>query len=546
MARKKTNQSSQADTLQTANGATATPELGREIATVSDGRDITRGYVGPLLIPTDSVLLARSQGNLTIYESVYSDPQVKSLFAQRQLAVTQCNWHIEPASDAAVDKRAADALEKELNRVGWDRVTGLMLFGVFYGYAASEILYGREDGLVIMDKIKVRNRRRFRFDPEGGLRLLTFDDMLEGEPAQAPYFWHFATGADNDDEPYGLGLAHWLYWPVFFKRQDIRFWLTFLDRFGMPTRVGKYDDQSTSPEDRARLLAAAAALGTDSAVIIPKGMDLELMEAARSGAADYKELHDTMDSAMARVVLGQTASSMATPGKLGNDKLQSDVRRDLIKADADLICESFNLGPATWLTAWNFPDAQPPRVVREVEEPEDLKARAERDSLLTQMSGFRPTLTYIQQTYGGSWEPNPLPPAPVRDVIDRRVGGLGLGAAGGAGAAGAPSASFAAPPVPMASQPADPSLAPVIAAQVRLDRAMSTLPGDVLQAALDPILAPAINAIHQGGTPEDAAELLMKAVPDMNGAQLQERLARAIFVADLWGQLSAQDARAPQ
>ncbi len=337
-------------------GAAPSPELNREIATIANGMDITRGYVGPLLVNTDSVLRMRSQGNLTLYESVYSDPQVKSVFAQRQLAVTQCNWRVEPASEAAVDKRAADALSAELNRVGWDRVTSLMLFGVFYGYAVSELIYARMDGLVGIEKIKVRNRRRFRFDPEGGLRMLTPNDMLEGVPAEGPYFWHFATGADNDDEPYGQGLGHWLYWPVFFKRQGIRFWLTFLDKFGQPSRVGKYDAQSATPADKTRLLQAAAAMGTDSAVIIPEGMTLELLEAARSGAADYKSLHDTMDNTMAKVVLGQTASSQGTPGRLGNDQLQGDVRRDLIKrmptwcASRSTLARRAGLPPGTFPT----------------------------------------------------------------------------------------------------------------------------------------------------------------------------------------------------
>lgn len=504
----------------------AAPEMSRQIATVSDGRDITRGYVGPLLMPTDSVLATRSQGSLTLYESVYSDPQVMSLFAQRQLAVIKADWRVEPASEAAVDQLAAETLKKHLQQVGWDRVTRLMLFGVFYGYAVSEMIYGRRDGLVAIEDIRVRNRRRFRFDPEGGLRLLTFGNMLEGEEAPEPYFWHFATGADNDDEPYGLGLAHWLYWPVFFKRQDIRFWLTFLDRFGSPTRVGKYDAQTATQDDRTRLLAAAAALGTDSAAIIPKGMDLELLEAARSGAADYKSLHDAMDSTMARVVLGQTASSQGTPGRLGNDDLQSDVLSWITKADADLVCESFNLGPARWLTAWNHPDAQPPRVYRDVEQPEDLKARAERDEIITRTTGFRPTLAYVQQTYGGEWERAPEPGTPTPPEPPP--------------GAATPPAAFAAPP---STSRADPGMASVVVAQARLDRALAELPGNDIEADMDPVLAPAIAAIRRGETPEEAAELLLKAIPDMNDEQLQERLARAFFVAELWGQLNVQDSR---
>ena len=386
----------------------ARPRPDREIATTADGIDITRGYTGPLLTPLDSVLRTRGGNDLQIYEQVYSDAEVKSTFAQRQLAVTQYEWQVDAGGDRRVDKQAAEFLRQQLHKVGWDRVTTLMLNGIFYGHAVSEVIYGREGERVTLSAIKVRNRRRFRYSKEGELRLLTRDNMFEGIPAPEPYFWRYATGADHDDEPYGLGLAHWLYWPVLFKRNGIKFWLIFLEKFGMPTAVGEYDEEATGPE-KAKLLQATRAIQTDSGIIVPKGMVLKLLEAGRSGTADYKTLYDTMNETIQKVVLGQTASTQGTAGKLGNDDLQADVRADIIKADADLICESFNLGPATWLTRWNFPTAELPRVYRVTEEPEDLTARAERDGKVAEL-GFKPTLHYVQETYGGEWEPKDPPP----------------------------------------------------------------------------------------------------------------------------------------
>ncbi len=385
------------------------PELGREIATTEDGIDITRGFTGPLLQPYDSVLRQRGGGDLVIYEQVFSDAEVKSTFAQRQLSVTQCEWQVDPGGDRPIDIQAADYLREQLHAIGWDNITTKMLTGVFYGYAVAEIIYKVDGGRIGIDAIKVRNRRRFRYGKDGDLRLLTMSNMLEGVPAPAPYFWSFCTGADNDDEPYGLGLAHWLYWPTLFKRNGIKFWLIFLEKFGMPTAVGKYDTNATGPE-RSLLLQATRAIQVDSGIIMPKEMEIELLEAGRSGTADYKVLHDTMDATIQKVVLGQTASTQGSPGKLGNDKLQADVRADIIKADADLVCESFNTGPARWLTEWNFPGAAIPRVFRITEEPEDLESRAKRDEAISRL-GFKPTQAYVQDTYGGEWEPTT--PAPV-------------------------------------------------------------------------------------------------------------------------------------
>ncbi|MBN8428265.1 MAG: DUF935 family protein [Xanthomonadales bacterium] len=388
------------------------PTRDREIASTQDGIDITRGYTGPLLVPADRILRTRGGGDLSIYEQVLSEPQVHTTFQQRRLAVVNREWAVEPASDRRADKKAAEFIRAQLQRVGFDARTDRMLYGVFYGYAVAEMLYGVENGQIVWNAIKVRNRRRFRFTPDGALRLLTVSNMLEGIELPKEKFWHFATGADHDDEPYGVGLGHWCYWPTLFKRNGIKFWLNFVEKFAQPTGVGEYDSGATEPE-KSKLLAAVRAIQTDSGIIIPKGMVVRLMEAARSGTADYKTLHDTMEETIAKVVLGQVASTQGQAGKLGEEQLQSDVRAELVKADADLVCESLNLGPIRWLTHWNFADADPPRVYRVLDDPEDMTARATRDKAVFDM-GFRPSLRYVQDTYGGEWtEAQATPPEGV-------------------------------------------------------------------------------------------------------------------------------------
>lgn len=385
------------------------PEM-REVATTFDGRDITRGFVDPMMLQpsSDSILQVRGGGDYAIYKQVLRDDQVAGVFSQRQLAVTSKEWEVQPGGKTRKDKAAAEHLTEQLHHIGWDRVTKLMLYGVFYGFAVSEAMWARDGRHINIDSIKVRDRQRFGFDGEMRLRLKTYSKP-EGELLPERKFWAFATGADHDDEPYGLGLAHWLYWPVLFKRNGIKFWLIFLEKFGQPTAKGTYP-ASALPAEKTKLLQALQAINTDAGVIVPEGMQIELLEAARSGSADYVSLVDRMDRAIAKVVMGQVASSEGTPGRLGNDDLQGEVREDLIKADADLVCESFNRSIARWVTEWNYPGAAVPRVYRKVEPPEDLNQQAERDSKIVDM-GFKPTLAHVQNTYGGEWEektPEPI------------------------------------------------------------------------------------------------------------------------------------------
>lgn len=380
-----------------------------EVATTSDGRDVTRGYVSPLQLmqPTDSVLRTRG-GDLRMYEELLRDDQVKTTWQQRQLAVISADWTVDPGGTSAQDIAAADFMREQLNNVLFDKVTSNMLYGVFYGYAVGECLYARDGRHVTLDAIKVRNRRRFRFDGAGRLRMQTAAN-LNGELMPDRKFWTFATGADHDDEPYGIGLGHWLYWPVFFKRNGMRLWLVFLDKFGQPTAKGTFPP-SASEAEKQKLLSALMAVHSDSGVIVPEGMQIELIEAARSGTADYTELYDRMDQAIAKVVLGHTGSSESTAGRLGGEDMAGDVRDDITKADADVLCESFNQGPARWLTEWNYPGARPPRVWRKMEKPEDLNRIAERDERVSRL-GYRPTLSYIHETYGDGWDVDNRPPA---------------------------------------------------------------------------------------------------------------------------------------
>jgi phage gp29-like protein len=379
------------------------PIIGEEIATTGDGRDITRPYLGPLLTAEDTILRTRPGGaHLEVYRQVRSEPQVQTVMTVRQRSLVAREWQVDAGGKRRIDIAAADSLRAQLNEMAWDDVTERMHWGVFYGYAVAEFMWARDGREVVIDQVKVKNRARFRFDTEFRLRLLTVSRPFDGELMPPRKFWSFCTGADHDDDPYGIGLAHWFYWLTYFKRGGLKAWLNRLDKHGSPTAVGKYPNGATA-QQKADLLAACQALRSESGVIMPQGMEMTLLEAAK-GAEDYAAFVREMDQAIAKVGLGNVMLTEATAGQYRAD-VQAGAAADIVKADADLICESFNRSVAKWLTEWNYPGAAPPRVFRVLEQGEDLAARATRDESITRM-GFRPTLAYITDTYGGEWEPS--------------------------------------------------------------------------------------------------------------------------------------------
>lgn len=511
-------------------GVTNSP-LFEAIATIGGGRDVTRGWVdGLLLMPQDQVLSGRGW-DYRVYEELLRDDQVSAVLQQRQLALTSREMIVEPASNRLADRKAAEWLEAELKRVSWDRVTRKMLYGVFYGYAVAEMLWQRpaerKDGLIGIEAIKVKKQRRFRFHAEDGLRLLTTANPM-GEKLPPAKFWTFSCGGDNDDDPYGLGLASSLYWPVFFKRNGLKFWLVWLEKFGFPTIKASSD--TTSDDERAKILAAIQALQRDSAILIPKSVELELLEAGRSGAGDYDALVKAMDAAIAKIILSQTMTT-----EDGSSEAQANVHErvkdSIVEADADLICDSFNRGPVTWLTAWNFPNAAPPRVWRRLDAAPDLDAIASRDRMLFEM-GYRRTLDSVTETFGEGYEDVRV----ASDVVPGRS------------AVASPGSGMVAPTAdPQTDAQSDPQAAQN-AAPAFADAAADPLPQDAVDALREQTLEltrPQFNDIREA----IAAYLdgdgdwtdLAAGLPPIRTDQLAAILGDAMTVAELQGRADALD-----
>lgn len=368
-----------------------------EIATTRDGRDITRGYVLPdLPLPPQDKILNHLGNNYANYRALKKDDQIHSTTQQRRRAITAKEWEITPADTSRINKKAAQWFTDLCERLDIDRIHDKMWWGLFYGFAVGEPIFEKDGRFVNITDIRVRNQERFLFDGDMRLRLRTLTNPL-GELLPPENFWVFATGTDNDDEPYGLGLAHYLYWPSYFKRNGFKHWARFLEKFGIPTKWGQYSPNA-SKQTRQELLATLKAMDGDSGLITPLGTMIELIESSRTGTADYQDLIRLCNEAIAKIVLSQT---MTTDN--GSSRSQAEVHQgvanDVIKSDADLICQSFNRHIIEPLCTLNFPDAQPPKFWRIIDDPEDLNTRIERDKTLTAL-GFPLKPNAVPELYG--------------------------------------------------------------------------------------------------------------------------------------------------
>lgn len=482
----------------------------QEIASTADGRDITRGYVRPdlRLSPQDTILNTATYRNLAgydLFQDLLTDWTVFSALQQRRLATVAAETEVIPGSDKRADKSAAAFIEQTLKHVKWDHISALMHFGIYYGLGVAECMWTTDGAQIIPEAIKVRDRRRFCYDGAMRLRLMTATNAQPGELLPERKFWAFRTGADHDDDPYGIGLAHWLYWPVTFKRASIKFRLIAAEKFGSPTAVGFFPP-GTSVDDQTKLLATLGKIRTEAALIAPDGTTISLLEAQRAAGSDYEELCHYLDQAINRVILSQLAATDSTASKLNVSSEEPATWQRLIKADADLICESFNQTVVRWLCDWNFPGAAYPQIWRRTEPGDDLAQRSEIEERIYKV-GYRPTLAQIQNEYDGEWEPVPTTASATLSVASDQPAALAF------------AASDAASTDPMA---------PIID---RLGQDAAPL----MAALLEPVrqllaTAPDLETFQ--------AELL-DLYPDLQASDFAALMAQALAVADAAGRFEA-------
>jgi phage gp29-like protein len=534
----------------------------QEVATVEKDIDLFYGYTTRLENP-DTVLRLESAGQgVKLYEELERDSQVFSMLQTRSLALQACEWQVEPASDKRADQKVADFIEAVFKDANFDALTDCLMHAVLCGYKPVEIMWDVSEGDVWVAEFRGRRPSRFVFDKAGALRLLTPTSTFDGEPVPDRKFVVWSFGG-HDWNPYGRGLGYHAYWPVWFKKNGVKFWVVFAEKFGSPTAVGKYP-AGTSEPDKATLLTALNAIQQQTGIRIPDSMVIELLEAKRAGDNTYEPLCEYMDRAIAKIFLGQTLTT--EPGDSGSyslGKVHNDVRLDLLKADADRMCECINRSLVRWLVDYNFPPPAAgrrtyPRVWRRTDPEEDLKPLAERDKILAEVIPI--PKRYFYDTYG---IPEPegeedmvspsaeasklyeyhlrygvatrneiraylgLPPVPGGEEIPRNLEALG---GGGIPADDRQDLALA--------EPARRAAAAVIG-QIELDRlgdGAIDAAGDVLQKMLQPLLA----AIEQAESLEDIGELLYAAYPRLDADRFQELLARAMFASALTGYGAAQ------
>lgn len=476
------------------------------------------------------ILEAAEQGDIRAQHDLFMDMEDKdghilAEMGKRKRVILTVDWDIVPPRNSSSAERKLAGYAKELIQdiPNFEDVILDALDGIGHGFACQEIEWGMLGREWLPSAITHRPQSWFQTDRETRMQIRLRDYSLDGQ-ALVPFGWVSHVHKAKSGYLARAGLHRVLAWPYLFKNYAVGDLAEFLEIYGLPLRLGTYQG-GASDEEKSTLLRAVMSIGHDAAGIIPEGMAIEFKEAAKGASDPFEFMVAWCERTQSKAILGGTLTSQAdgksSTNALGN--VHNEVRHDLMVSDAIQLAGTFTRDLVYPLLALNKGGVEDrrrlPRFIFRVEETEDI----------TRMSEALPKLAGAGMKIPASWAheqlgiPQPEEGEEVLAVPD-------------------PAMALRKKPVTAAATAAlkatgedeeDP-------AQAALDSALTNLPGAGIDAAMRTLLAPAIAALQDGGTPDDAGDALLAAFPSLDSTELETLLARAIFVADVWGRLSAE------
>lgn len=333
---------------------------------------------GKLAVTLQQCIRGDTRAYLTLAEEMEErDAHYAAVLGVRRRALAGVKPSIDAASESKTDAKIADAVRDLIEEPEFTELVEAMQDANGKGFSVCEIAWTERDGLWRPADYIWRDPKYFTFDhvSRSTLRLAEIGtiDGLDLPPAR--FIQH--APALKTGIPIRAGLARVAAWGFLFKSFALKDWAAFLDVFGMPLRVGKYHPNATADEKRA-LLRSVLSIASDAAAIIPEGMAIEFIEAAKGsgGNAPFERMARYIDEQLSKIVLGQTMATDAG-ASLAQAKIHNEVRLDIVEWDGRQTAKTLNRDLIAWFVALNFGANAPcPRIEFNAPKPEDVTALA--------------------------------------------------------------------------------------------------------------------------------------------------------------------------
>jgi len=368
---------------------------------------LTPERLAAILREADSGALDRA---MQLYEQMEEkDAHLFCVAHTRRLALTGLDWQVISAAEmregldrALSDEAAAYCREVLASIERFDQALEHLALAIGRNIAIAELVWDVVGGGHRLVDVVPIDFTRIVFDELDRPRILTREAPFEGVALPPNKFVVHVPHAVSGHPSRG-GLLRVSALAFLGKHYAMKDWLIFAEVFGMPVRIARYDP-SASPQEKRELLEMIRSLGSDAAGIFSKAVELEVVQANRSGdSVPYEALCNFFNREMSKAWLGQTLTT-DTAGATGtyataqiHERVREDIREDDIRKEGQTIRRDI-LRP---LVQFKFGrDVPVPYFRRKLERPRDMRELADVLATAVNELGVRVPLQWAHETLG--------------------------------------------------------------------------------------------------------------------------------------------------
>ncbi len=529
------------------------PTKGNTQAGPRAGQDQSHNYLGVQTLDPSRLASAFAQadtGHIDEQAKLFSlieqhDPHIFSELAKRRRAVTGLGWQLNAPKDATqAELDRTEELADILRAIPrFEDAQYDLTDAIGKGISAHEIEWQTGNTWV---------PKALHFVPAYMLRIERTTGEVQylnngmPEPLQ-PSKWIVHEHRSLSGYIEQAALFRVLAWTYAYKAYNALDMQRFLEKYGMPLRLGKYP-AGLAQKDRDELLRAVRGIGNDGAGVVPSTMSIEFVQAMKTGSVDdFLSAIEYWERKQSMAILGGTLTSQAD-GKTSTNALgqiHNEVRREIMLHDVRQIAPTVQAHLVRPVAIFNgmFADGRMPTFGYDTAETVDQAAMVKVFQEAANM-GLRIDVEHAHQVLQ-------IPMADDKATVLQASSVMPA-------ASVMPAKAGIQPPANTPQETAATTKVAALARAVQSLEAAEKAGVDVrlqisLDEALDDMLANQdmgtdwiariVQDIRAGAQDTELLETLAEQWPAADDTELQERLTRIIFVADMLGQLEAQQVR---
>lgn len=283
-------------------------------------------YIG--LLPNPDKVLSYAGRSYETLRDLKNDPHVYSCIQSRKSGILRTKWQIIGCSPQR------EQIQNIFEQIDLNELVSYIFEAILFGFQPIEIIWEQTESdlfRIIPKKFILLPQEYFIFSVDGKLKLR---DGTSKDPYELPdgkiICPQYEASLQN---PYGTALLSKCYWACTFKNGAFRFWVNFMERYGMPMLLGQYKRGATEQEIE-RLADSLINMAENTVIVAPDDIEIKLAEPTRSSSYElYYELIRTCNAEISKALLSQTLTTELDSGSYAASQTHYSIRKEVIHSD---------------------------------------------------------------------------------------------------------------------------------------------------------------------------------------------------------------------